>query len=153
MKFSEETFSSPTINLIPILDCIFVLIFVFMIMLLNASRKEGLNLDLPFAKNTSLIQDTEEVLTIEIIREQQEQIGPDGQTISSASRGGFRLFNRQLSLRELDRELEIISLEVHPQSIIIKGDRDTPLSQTIQVLDVIKKYGFSNVTIETTKKN
>lgn len=134
MKFPEEQLSSPSINLIPILDCIFVLIFVFMFMLLNVAKREGLNLSLPISQAAKPLYEPE-LITIELTKDNKIQ-----------------LHNRQLSLKELDRELEFVSLEAHPPALVIKGDRDTPLSQTIKVLDLVKKYGFSNVTIETSRQ-
>ncbi|MCO5113235.1 MAG: biopolymer transporter ExbD [Bdellovibrionaceae bacterium] len=134
MKFPEEQLTSPSINLIPILDCIFVLIFVFMFMLLNVAKREGLNLSLPISQAAKPLYEPE-LITIELTNDNK-----------------IHLHNRQLSLKELDRELEFVSLEAHPPALVIKGDRDTPLSQTIKVLDLVKKYGFSNVTIETSRQ-
>lgn len=134
MKFPEEQLSSPSINLIPILDCIFVLIFVFMFMLLNVAQREGLNLSLPLAQTSKPLYEPE-LITIKLTKDSK-----------------IHLHNRQVTLKDLDRELEFASLEAHPPALVIKGDRDTPLSQTIQILDLVKKYGFSNVTIETSKQ-
>lgn len=133
MKFAEEKLSAPSINLIPLLDCIFVLMFVFMCMLLNVAGREGLKLNLPVAHSAQPLHE------------------PDLITIELSKNSTFHFHNRKLTLRELEKELEYISLEGQPPALVIKGERDTPLSQTIQVLDLVKKHGFNNVTIETSK--
>lgn len=132
MKFHEEKLSAPSINLLPILDCLFILIFVFMFSILNTSQRKGLNLKLPIAATAKPLPAVQ-ILTIEILKQD------------------LFIQNRKVSQRELEKELEFLSLEMQHPSLIIKGERDTPLGTTIKILDLVKKHGFNDVTIETSK--
>lgn len=133
MQFNEEKLSSPSINLVSILDSLFILLFVFMFLLLNMTQKYGLDLSLPQSPSSQKLPQNQAI------------------TIELGSQQSLYIQNKKVSLNELAQELEYISLELPRQALIIKGDQNTPLGRTIQVLDLAKKHGFKNVTIETSK--
>lgn len=133
MKFEDERLAVPSINLVPLLDSIFILLFAFMLALINQKSKEGLKLTLPKSNFASPIVD--QLITINL----------------SAQGNLIQLQNKSVTMKELSKELEYLSVESPNQALTIRGDKNVPLGTTIKILDLVKKHGFNNVTIETSR--
>lgn len=133
MKFEDERITPPSINLVPLLDSIFILLFAFMLALINQKSKSGLKLTLPKSNFASPIVD--QIITIDI----------------GAKDNLIKLQSKTVSLKELAKELEYLSVESPNQALTVRGDKSVPLGTTIKILDLVKKHGFSNVTIETSR--
>ncbi len=131
MKLVNTDTPSPQINLIPILDTIFFLIFIFMIALIQQSDRGAIKLDLPETKT-------------EILKLNSKAI-----TVAVDTRGHIFLENKRVTPAELQKELKFINIEDQKAKLILKGDKEVNLGIFVEVLDLVKKTGFRNVMIET----
>lgn len=126
----------PQINLIPMLDSIFILMFLFMLTLLQRSQQSEIEVSLPTATKSS------------------ENKLLNNLSVSINFEGQIFLENKQLSKKNLERELQLIRLDQNPlPTVSIKGDKRIPLGQVIEILDLVRANGFNNVRIETSLNN
>ncbi len=121
----------PFINLIPILDSIFILIFIFMMALMQRAERSEIKLSLPSSDLKTSI------------------VSSNSLTVSLDVNGQIYLEQQKITKQELLRELQVLNLENATLPIIIRGDKRVNLGLVIEVLDLAKKNGFRNVTIET----
>ncbi len=131
MKLAENSILSPQINLVPILDSIFILIFIFMMALMQKVSRNGIKLSLPSASKKNLESNSRSF------------------TVSIDNSSTIFLENKKLSMGQLKRELELMKLEGISAAVSLQGDKASNLGLVVEVLDVLKKNGFRNVTIET----
>lgn len=131
MKLASTETSSPQINLIPILDSILILIFVFMMALIQRADRGGINLNLPKTEVAEM------------------KLDPRAVTVAVDTRGHIFLEDRRLTPSELQKELKIINFEDQKAKLTLKGDKEVNLGIFVEVLDLVKKTGFRNVMIET----
>lgn len=131
MKLSNQEWASPQINLIPILDSIFILIFIFMLALIQRVDRGGLNLNLPKTQTPT------------------ENLNPKAITVSVDTYGQIFIENRQISIYELQIELQIITAEDPKANLILRGDKNVNLGLFVDILNLVKTIGFRNVMIET----
>lgn len=121
----------PQINLIPILDSIFILIFIFMMALMQRAQRSEIKLSLPTTTaNPTLSSSTSLSVSLDIS-------------------GQIFLEGKKVSKNELLKELQFLKFEGLTPPIVIKGDKRVNLGLVIEVIDLAKKNGFRNVTIET----
>lgn len=131
MKLEPIEKAGPQINLVPILDSIFILIFIFMIALVQRVQSSSIKLSLP--KTSSKTQTTSlESLTLEV-----------------SESGELYLQGHKMAKRDLKRELELIAFEKGNSSLLIKGDKNVNLGLIIELLGIAKTCGIKNVDIET----
>lgn len=131
MKLNTDPNTNPQINLVPILDSIFILIFVFMFALIQRADRRGLNLNLPQTQIS------------------QPKLNPKTITLTVDTYGQIFIENRQISKFELQGELRVISIEDPKANLTLKGDKKVNLGVFVEILDLVKKSGFRNVMIET----
>lgn len=131
MKLSLTERKGPLINLIPILDSIFILIFIFMMALMQRAQRSEIKLSLPSSTQKPSL------------------LAAKSLSISLDTSGQIYLEGQKVSKKDLQNELQILKLENSTLPIVIKGDKSVNLGLVIEVLDLAKKNGFRNVTIET----
>lgn len=135
MKLETTYKKSPSINLIPILDAIFLLMFVFMMALVQRVQKAELKLTLPSSISGATTTADQTPITISI-----------------DTSGVIYIENKKVSKVELEKELTLIKLSGPLPVIVLRGDKHANFGVVIDILDLVKKNGFKNVTIETSLK-
>lgn len=136
MKLESPIKKAPQVNLVPILDAVFLLMFVFMMALVQRVQKSELKLTLP-ASTVATPSTKTETTNISI-----------GIDIS----GQIFIENKRVTKKELEKELDLIKLSGPIPPLILQGDRNANFGLVIEVLDLVKKMGYRNVTIETSFK-
>jgi biopolymer transport protein ExbD len=134
VKLSLTQRKGPLINLIPILDSIFILIFIFMMALMQRAQRSEIKLSLPSSTQKPSLLVAKSL------------------AISLDTSGQIYLEGQKVSKKDLQNELQLLKLENSALPIVITGDKKVNLGLVIEVLDLAKKNGFRNVTIETSFK-
>lgn len=124
MRFADNGKSSG-INIIPLLDTIFILLIFFSVMLINAAVTEKLAVDVPSAESGAMLSGEERIVTV--ISEAAVELDGVAMTMEE-----FRL---KKDWRGGD-------------SYIIRADRKTEFGLVVMVLSALRERGVEDVGIE-----
>ena len=120
------------INLVPLLDSIFILIFFFMFALTTMVKRSGLAVALPTTQSGKKVEE---------------------KTTLTVDHTGSLFWNEEpLPVENLQSQLESFKNSQPESNLIIRGDRNTPFSSIVEILDVAESIELRRVTIETEKK-
>ena len=120
------------INLVPLLDSIFILIFFFMFALTTMVKRSGLAVALPTSQSGKKVQ---EKITLTV------------------SETGALFWNKEpLAVENLKAQLESFKKSQPESSLVIRGDRNTPFSSIVEILDIAESIQLRRVTIETEQR-
>ena len=127
---SEET----SINLTPLLDVIFNLIFFFLLATTIKQTQALIEINLPGAREASVVEEKEMPLVVSVNAEDEIY------------------FNEELvTLEVLETRLEEVS-ERKEKIVIVRGDSQTHHQTIVDVLDVCSRTGFTQVKLEVEKE-
>lgn len=129
MKIAHAKRKPVEINLVPLLDSIFILIFFFMFSLATMVKRQGLSVALPGSSSGKSISER--------------------QTLSVKIDGSLFWGNEAISKEVLEKRLLSFKQNSPDTALVIQGDRGTAFENIVQILDTAKKLGVSKVTIET----
>ncbi len=117
------------INLVPLLDSIFILIFFFMFALSTMVKKSGLPVTLPKSSSGEKIRE---------------------KTTLTIRKNGALFWNESpIPEKELFNKLKTFK-QANPQmSLIIRGDKGTPFENIVKILDQAESIQLRRVIIET----
>jgi biopolymer transport protein ExbD len=118
------------IDLTPLIDVVFLLLIFFMLTSSFVSPP-GIKVKLPKALTGRILQRSTVVLTI-------------------TDKNLMYLNNKKLTFDQLKDDLDKINKE--NQALLIKADEDAPLGRIVEVWDLCRKIGISQVNIATTKR-
>jgi biopolymer transport protein ExbD len=118
------------IEMIPLIDVVFLLLIFFIYAMLSMTIHKGIPVLLPKAK-TSLI-DKEEYLSISITRDHR-----------------IFLDDREVPMEGLLQRLRERRKEQPQLRVFISGDRRIPYEWMVKVLDTVRTSGLSKVSLET----
>jgi biopolymer transport protein ExbD len=118
------------IEMIPLIDVVFLLLIFFIYAMLSMTIHKGIPVLLPKAK-TSLI-DKEEYLSISITRDHR-----------------IFLDDREVPMEGLLQRLRERRKEQPQLRVFISGDRRIPYEWVVRVLDTVRTSGLSKVSLET----
>jgi biopolymer transport protein ExbD len=116
--------------MVPLIDCMFLLLVFFIYSMLSMVLHRGIKVDLPQAR-TALVHQ-EDYLSIAVTRE-----------------GEVYLDRARVTLEELGRQLRQRKVVQPDLKVFIGGDRDAHYDQVIQVMDLVRQVGISQVALET----
>ena len=118
------------IEILPLIDCMFLLLVFFVYSMMTMTLPRGISLDLPRAKSAATIR--EEALTISI--SSADEIYLDKERIKPAELG--------------TRIAE--ALAANPSlKVFIKGDAHASHGTVVGTLDILRKLSVKNVAIQT----
>ena len=136
MRFQRRLKPQATVDLVPMIDVVFQLVVFFMVST-TFIVTPGIGLTFP-ASTTS------------------EQVVMSKLVVSVKSREEIYLNKEKVDLADLDNELGGLQTaqgedpEVK-RTIVLEGDKDIPYDLMIEVLDVLRKNGFTEVNLKTRK--
>ena len=119
-----------TIDMAPLIDVVFLLLIFFMLTSSFMSQP-GIKVRLPRALTGQVLQRNTVVLTI-------------------TKNNQMYLNNKKLTFDDLKSELKQIDKE--RQTLLIKADEKAPIGQIVEVWDLCRELGISQVNIATTAK-
>ncbi len=133
MRFAPRAPEEPEINLISLVDVVFMLLIFFMVTT-TFVRSSGLKVSLPQAEQSSPQPDPE---TIEVVVDAQGRYYIDGRQL------------RDRSAQTLERGLRQVSSDgVRP--LVIRADARASHQAVVTVMDVAARNGISQLSIATT---
>jgi len=130
MRFKGQPIRRARIEMIPLIDVVFLLLIFFIYAMLSMTIHKGIPVLLPKAK-TSLI-DREQYLSISISR-------------------NHRIFvdETEVPMERLLQRLSELCKEKPSLRVFIRGDRRIPYELLVRVLDTVRASGLSKVSLET----
>ena len=130
MRLKGQSRRRGRIEMIPLIDVVFLLLIFFIYAMLSMTIHKGIPVLLPKAK-TSLI-DKEEYLSISITRDHR-----------------IFLDDREVPMEGLLQRLRERRKEQPQLRVFISGDRRIPYEWVVKVLDTVRTSGLSKVSLET----
>ena len=118
------------INITPLLDLAFVLLIIFVIT--TPLLEKSIDLKLPHGGQTKKKLDKDDIRTVEI-----------------SNTGYYALDKKRLALTQILTELARDSKSNPNLVVYIRGDKDSRLDLTAQLLDGCNKYGITRYSIRT----
>ena len=122
------------IELIPILDMIFLVLVCFVYTFLSMTVQKGIPVNLPFAKTA--LEDKKEFLVITIKEDRGIFINKDQVALES-------LLPALVKYKALDADIKVF----------LNADKVVPYESVVQVLDAIRQAGIGRVSLETAVDN
>lgn len=116
--------------MVPLIDCMFLLLVFFIYSMLSMVLHRGIKVDLPQARTAPVHQ--EDYLSIAVTRG-----------------GEIYLDQARVTLEELGGHLRQRKVVQPDLKVFIGGDRDARYEQVIQVMDLVRQVGVSQVALET----
>jgi biopolymer transport protein ExbD len=133
MKFVPRTPEEPEINLISLVDVVFMLLIFFMVTT-TFVRSSGLKVSLPQAEQSLAQQDAQ---TIEVVVDAQGRYYIDGRQL------------RDRSARTLEQGLRQVGGD-SARPLVIRADARATHQSVVTVMDVAARSGISQLSITTT---
>lgn len=122
------------INMVPFIDITLILLIIFMVMSPLLVQMQ-LTVDLPKAQAINT-QTEDDVIRIEVQKN-----------------GTILLQNRQLTLKNLERELILRMGKANKKTILVQADKEVPIQKVVTVFDVAKKLGAAKLGIGVLSKS
>ena len=125
----------PAVQLIPLIDTLFVLLSFFMAMFLSFNFESALDISVPTAASGSEMSAPAQEIVINIQKE-----------------GVILVGQKAVSLEQLGSLLRRASQVSARQAVIVRADQKTYHEHVIQVLDVCAKANIWNISFSTAKE-
>jgi len=119
------------IELIPLIDVLFLLLVVFFYSLFSMVEQRGLPVELAGATSATVQTGEYELVVID-----QE--------------GQYHLESTPADLRKIRSRLKL--LEVN-QRVLIRAHKDSPIGAGLRILDLARALGLKNITLETSSRD
>jgi biopolymer transport protein ExbD len=130
MRLPAATKKKPRIEIIPMIDTMFFLLFFFMIATLSMTIQHGMPVTLPTADSS-----TDKV--------------PDQISLTLTHEGTLYYNKDRIDLTELEIRLASLRQTDPDPSLVINADEQVPHGQVIKVMDLIRLAGIPNMAIAT----
>ncbi|NER85169.1 MAG: biopolymer transporter ExbD [Leptolyngbya sp. SIO1D8] len=131
MHLPDEPEPSPQINIVPMIDVIFVVLTFFILSSLFLTQREGLPVNLPNA------------ITSE--RQQQQHT----LTLTITTTGALQLGNEATSLETLPSQVQARRIGTRPLLVIIQADTAVSHGQVVAVMDRLRSLENIQLGIAT----
>lgn len=129
MKINSFQTRSPRIEMLPLIDVVFLLLVVFIYAMLSMAVHKGLPVALPTSA----------------------QVEPDTRTVLAltvAADGEIFVNREAVALENLQEVLERISQEDRETGVLLFADRDLPYQALFQVLDKVRQAGLHRISLQ-----
>ncbi|TYB31013.1 MAG: biopolymer transporter ExbD [Candidatus Mcinerneyibacterium aminivorans] len=125
MKFEESERNEININMVPLLDTIFILLIFFSLILISASYMKGIDINLPFSKNTEVIDKSVKVISITTEKELYYE-------------------NNKYTEEKFWEKIE----NNKKNEFVIKADKNLKFGFVIKIMDRMRSMGIKKVHFE-----
>ena len=134
MKFISDNKSSFSIEITPLIDIVFLLV-IFFVVTSKVGDSQFLSLELPKTESFQYktVQSSNEIVII--------------------NNGSIFINNKAFNIDNIDDlDQAIFELENNGDTLILSAESDTLHVWVVTVMDILNKYGFSEVQIRTIEK-
>ena len=118
------------INVTPLIDLAFALLIIFMIT--TPLLEQSVDIELPVESSHS--QSNEQVLV---------------ETLSIDAKGRVFWGDKEVSRAQLEQELQFVAAQDETPVIHIRGDSTIAYQRVIDVVDLVKKYKLTKLSLDT----
>ena len=118
------------VEMIPLIDVVFLLLVFFIYAMLSMTVHKGLRVKLPEAGSAEV--DVREYVSISVTAE-----------------GSILIDETRVSISELAGEVRRRTEGKKKLPVFINGDRRAALGKVVEILDILRRSGVTDVTIET----
>lgn len=129
MKFDKNDNQEVDINIVPLLDTIFILLIFFSLILISATFLKSFDIKLPGASNTKILDTKVSVISINI-------------------RGEYFIDNKIYSKRNFWKHIK----NNKKKEYVIKADKRLKFGFVINFMDKLRNNGIKKVYFETESK-
>jgi len=133
MKVALRTGRKPRIELIPLIDLIFLILASFVYGVFFMSVHRGVPVALPLSSTAKI----EKQLTL---------------TLSIQADGTLFLDKQPMTLENLGEILQRVAVENQETGVLLFADKNLPYQKLYTVLDLIRKAGLSQVSLQAEVK-
>lgn len=127
MQFETRNRTSPTINLTPLIDCVFILV-IFIVLGANFHRIQALEVSIPEAKSSGKADAESLVITIPVT-------------------GAIDVQGKKVELDELRDVLQ--PMVTRFETVLLVADQSAAVQRVVQILSDAQAVGFIAVSIAT----
>lgn len=131
MKIKHKDQKHPRIEMIPLIDVVFLLLVFFIYAMVSMVIHRGINVNLPKAK--SAVVDRKDYISLAI-----------------TENGEIYLDDTKTSLKDMEILLQRRRKDSPDVRVYIKGDKRAYYEKIIEVLDLVRESGLNKVSLETT---
>jgi len=135
MSFSSETRerTKPAVPLAAMVDVMFLLLIFFMTASVYREKERQIDVSLPATETDTSTQGKAPII------------------ITVAADGSIYIGEGKYTLSRLYDTLKDLAGQIDDESVVIRGDRSSELGLTVQVLDLCRAAGITDVSLATTK--
>jgi biopolymer transport protein ExbD len=119
----------PRLEIVPMIDIMMFLLVFFVMIVLRMIPDSGVTLSLPGASTAQQLPHTQVVIIID-------------------AQGALHIKDQVMSPDELTSYLQQVKTS-HDTSVIVAGDKGTKLQQLMDVMDIVRKDGITDIGIAT----
>ena len=130
MKISRKHTDKARIEMIPLIDVVFLLLVAFIFFAMSMTINRGIPVNLPVSSS--------------------EQVKEKDCAEIAIQKNGELFFNREkMNAQTLLPRLVLLHRESPGTKIIISGDRKASYESVVSVIDTVKKAGISGLSLQT----
>ncbi|MCD4820108.1 MAG: biopolymer transporter ExbD [Candidatus Cloacimonetes bacterium] len=129
MQLREKKRKKLTLNIISLIDVVFLLLIFFMLISKYVEQK-GMKLDLPSTKSFDTTKSQEILLQID-------------------SNGKMLMNDNEISMEDLASKIIEILPEVTEKTLIIKADKELAHGNVVKIMDIARSNGLKKIVIAT----
>ena len=133
MKLSIATSKKPRIEMLPLIDIVFLLLVFFIYAMLSMAVHKGISVSLP----ASTTAKTDKQLLF---------------SVSVKTNGDIYIDKKKVPLKNLSAVLKIKSKNNAESGVLLFADRDISYQNLYQVLDQIRTSGLKKVSLQAEEK-
>ncbi len=136
MKINHRANKPARIEMLPLIDIVFLLLVFFIYAMLSMAVHRGMELNLPESSEAEISTETPLSLSI-----QAGQSEPD-----------IFLGEQAIPLQELGKQLALANDAPEPPQVLIFAEETLPYQQLYLVLDELQKHGLNNISLQASSE-
>ena len=130
MKISRKHTDKARIEMIPLIDVVFLLLVTFIFFAMSMTINRGIQVNLPVSSAAQVKE-------------------KDCAEIAIKKNGGIFFNREEMNAQTLLSRLVLLHRESPGTKIIISGDREASYESVVSVIDTVKKAGISGLSLKT----
>jgi len=132
MKINRRTLQRTRIEMLPLIDIVFLLLVFFVYAMLSMAVHRGLPVTLPVSSTAKI--DTHLILSVTVKAD-----------------GSVFVDKEPVRLIDLSRVLKIKSEDAEAPGVLLFGDKNLSYQKLFEVMDLIRKAGLTRISLQAKK--
>ncbi|PHS01306.1 MAG: biopolymer transporter ExbD [Blastopirellula sp.] len=130
MPLKTHLDETPTLNLTPMIDIVFLLIIFFMVGTKFTENEKQIGLDVPEVNDVGALTSAPEKMLVNLFKD-----------------GRITLDRQEVNLEQLHLQLTQAKAEYQDLGVLVRGDADIPFQNVATVLNTCRQAGISEMGI------